>query len=147
MRNSQLDIYSRMDQHPTLHTAAWLKFSSFSVTLSFRRDFGHRARPIWRHLIISYEICERESLPKQTMNHRCLESKHHRRNSGGDSGHTGKYFPKYGAPGSILSGHKWWPLPARYDVVTFLTQWGKSTSNFVAMSSLVVKLLKKCWVR
>jgi hypothetical protein len=21
-------------------------------------------------------------------------------------------FPKYGAPGSILSGRKWWPLPA-----------------------------------
>ena len=33
-----------------------------------------------------------------------------------------------------------------YDVVTFLTQWGKSTSNFVAISSLVVKLLKKCRV-
>jgi len=23
-----------------------------------------------------------------------------------------KDFPKYGAPGSILSGSKWWPLPA-----------------------------------
>jgi len=34
-----------------------------------------------------------------------------------------------------------------YDVVTFLTQWGKSASNFVAISSLVVKLLKKCRVR
>ena len=33
------------------------------------------------------------------------------------------------------------------DVFTFLTQWGKSASNFVAISSLVVKLLKKCWVR
>jgi len=21
-------------------------------------------------------------------------------------------FPKYGVPGSILSGRKWWPLPA-----------------------------------
>jgi hypothetical protein len=30
---------------------------------------------------------------------------------------------------------------------TFLTKWGKSTSNFVAISSLVVKLLKKCRVR
>ena len=30
---------------------------------------------------------------------------------------------------------------------TFLTQWGKSASNFVAISSLVVKLLKKCRVR
>jgi len=34
-----------------------------------------------------------------------------------------------------------------YDVVTFLTRWDKSASNFVAISSLVVKLLKKCWVR
>ena len=57
-------------------------------------------------------ISERESLPKQTTNHRRLESKHHRRNSGSDSGRTGKDFPKYGAPGSILSRRKWWPLPA-----------------------------------
>ena len=34
-----------------------------------------------------------------------------------------------------------------YDAVTFLTQCGKSASNFVAISSLVVKLLKKCRVR
>jgi len=57
-------------------------------------------------------ISERESLPKQTTHHRRLESKHHRRNSGSDSRRTGKDFPKYGAPGSILSGRKWWPLPA-----------------------------------
>jgi hypothetical protein len=57
-------------------------------------------------------ISERESLPKQTTNHRRLESKHHRRNSGSDSGRIGKEFPKYGAPGSILYGRKWWPLPA-----------------------------------
>jgi len=57
-------------------------------------------------------ISERESLPKQTTNHRRLESKHHRRNLGSDSERTGKYFPKYGAAGSILSGRKWWPLPA-----------------------------------
>ena len=35
----------------------------------------------------------------------------HRRNSGSDSGRTSKDFPKYGAPGSILSGRKWWPFP------------------------------------
>jgi hypothetical protein len=35
----------------------------------------------------------------------------------------------------------------RYDVVTFLTHWGTSTSNFVAISSLVVKLLKTCRVQ
>jgi len=57
-------------------------------------------------------ISERESLPKQTMNHKRLESKHHQRNSGSDSGRTGKDFPKYSVPGSILSGRKWWPLPA-----------------------------------
>ena len=85
-------------------------------------------------------------LPKQTTKHRRLESKHHRRNSGSDSRRTGKDFPKYSALGSILSGHKWWPLPAGYDVVTFLTQWGKFASNFVAISSLVVKLLQKCQV-
>jgi len=57
-------------------------------------------------------ISEKDSLPKQTTNHRHLESKHHQRNSGSDSGRTGKEFPKYGAPGSILSGRKWWRLPA-----------------------------------
>jgi len=57
-------------------------------------------------------ISERESLPKQTTKHRRLESKHHQRNSGSDSGRTGKDFPKYGVPGSILFGRKWWPLPA-----------------------------------
>ena len=57
-------------------------------------------------------ISERQSLPEQTTNHRHLESKHHWRNSGSDSGRTGKGFPKYGASGSILSGRKWWPLPA-----------------------------------
>ena len=34
-----------------------------------------------------------------------------------------------------------------YDVVTFVTQWGKSASNFIAISSLVVKILKKCRVQ
>jgi hypothetical protein len=34
-------------------------------------------------------------------------AEHHRRNSGSDSGRTGKDFPKYGALGSILSGRKW----------------------------------------
>jgi len=57
-------------------------------------------------------ISERKSLPKQTTNHSCLESKYHRRNSGSNSGRTSKDFPKYGAPGSILPGRKWWPLPA-----------------------------------
>ena len=54
MKNIQLDISSRMERHPTLHMPAWLKFSPFLVTVSFWRDFGHCARPIWRRLIISY---------------------------------------------------------------------------------------------
>ena len=37
-------------------------------------------------------ISGRECLPKQTTNHRRLESKHHRKNSGSDSGRTGKDF-------------------------------------------------------
>ena len=49
-----IGYFSRMEQHPTLHTPACLKFSPFSVTASFRRDFGHPARSIWRRLIISY---------------------------------------------------------------------------------------------
>ena len=81
--------------------------------------------PVWRAfllichlaegaaLLFLMGISERESLPKQTTNHRWLESKHHRRYSDSDSGRTGKDFPKYGASGSILSGRKWWPLPAR----------------------------------
>ena len=57
-------------------------------------------------------ISERESLPEQTTNRKRLERKHHRRNSDSDTGRTGKEFPKYGAPGSIPSGRKRWPLPA-----------------------------------
>jgi hypothetical protein len=52
------------------------------------------------------EISERENLPKQTTIPRLLESKHYQRNSGSDSARTGKHFPKYDAPGSILSGRK-----------------------------------------
>ena len=65
-------------------------------------------------------ISERESLPKQTTNHRRLENKHHQRNSGSDSGHTGKDFPKYRVPGSILSGCKWWPLKVHVMMSHFL---------------------------
>ena len=71
-------------------------------------------------LLFLIGISEGKSLPKQTTNHRCLESKHHRRNSGSDSRRTGKNFPKYGAPGSILSGRKWCPLPAHVMMSHFL---------------------------
>jgi len=66
-------------------------------------------------------ISERESLPKQTMNHRRLESKHHRRNSGSDSGRTGKDFKIWRAESNPV----WTQMVATsstcYDV-TFLTQ-------------------------
>ena len=67
-----------------------------------------RTDTVWLFLM---GISERQSLPKRTTNHSRLEIKYHRRNSGSNSGRTGKDFPKYGAPGSILSGRKWWPLP------------------------------------
>jgi hypothetical protein len=35
---------------------------------------------------------------------------------------TGKDFPKYGAPGSILSGSKWWPLPAHVMMSSHFSQ-------------------------
>ena len=76
-----------------------------------------RSDAAWLFLV---GISERDSLPKQTTNHRHLESKHHWRNSGSDSGHTGKDFPKYVAPGSILSGRNWWPLPAHVMMSHFL---------------------------
>ena len=40
-----------------------------------------------------------------------LKAKNHRKNSSSDSGRPGMDFQKYGVPGSILSGRKWWPLP------------------------------------
>jgi len=47
----------------------------------------------------------------------------------------------------ILSGRKWWFTSSIcYDVVTFPTQRTYSCSNLVAISSLVLELLKKCWV-
>ena len=76
-----------------------------------------RSDAAWLFLM---EISERESLPNQTINHRRLESKYHRRNSGSDSGPKGKEFPKYSAPGSILSGRKWWPLSAHIMMSSYL---------------------------
>jgi len=39
MRNSQLDISSRMERHPTLHMPAWPKFSSFLATASLLLNY------------------------------------------------------------------------------------------------------------
>jgi len=93
-------------------------------------------------------ISERESLPKQITYHNRLESKYHRRNSGSNSGRHWQGLSKIWRAGFTLV---WTQMVATsstcYDVVTFLAHWGKSASNFVAISSLVVKLLKKCRVR
>jgi len=89
-------------------------------------------------------ISERESLPTQTTNHRRLESKHHRRNSGSGSGRNARIFQNMARRvQSCLDANG----VHFHDVVIFLTQLGKSASDFVAISSLVVKLLKKCRVR
>jgi hypothetical protein len=39
MRNSQLDISSRMERHPTLHMPAWPKFSPFLATASLLLNY------------------------------------------------------------------------------------------------------------
>ena len=79
-------------------------------------------------------ISERESLPKQTTNHRRLESKHHQRNSGSDSGRTGKDFSKIWCAGF---NPVWTQMVATsskcYDAVTFITQQTYSCSNFVVI--------------
>jgi len=104
-------------------TLKWIFQAGWSDIPHFTRQYGRnsilfrRPRHFVRALVTALArsdaaclflmgISERESLPKQTTNHRCLESKYHRRNSGSDSGRTDKEFPKYGAPGSILSGRK-----------------------------------------
>jgi hypothetical protein len=110
MRNSQLDISSRMERHPTLHTSHFTCQHGRNSVLFWRpRHFEGtlatvlaRSDAVWLFLM---GISERESLPKQTTNHRRVESKHIRRHSGSDNGRTGKDFPKHGAPGSIVSGH------------------------------------------
>ena len=113
MRNSQLDTSSRMERHPTLHTPARPKFSPFFGDRVVSKGLRPPPLPdltppdyfLWGNL-------KRRVYQNKPRTIRRLESKYHRRNSGGDSGRTGKDFPKYGAPGSVLSGRKWWPLPA-----------------------------------
>ena len=94
-----------------LHKPSWPKFSLLRQPRHYE---GTLATALARSAAWSFLMgtFERESLPKQTTNCWRLESKDHRRNSGSDCGRTGKDFPKYGAPGWILSGRKWWPLPA-----------------------------------
>jgi len=37
-------------------------------------------------------------------------------------GRTGEDFPKYGVPGSVLSGRKWWPLSANVEMSSNFSQ-------------------------
>jgi len=97
---------------PTSHASMAEIQSLFRRPRHFEGTLATALARSYAALLFLMGISERESLPKQTKNHRRLESKHDRRNSGSDSGSTSKDFPKYGAPGSILSGRKWWPLRA-----------------------------------
>ena len=148
MRNSQLDISSTMERHPTLHTPAWPKFSPFSATASFRRDFGQRARPIWRRLIISYgDIRKGRVYQNKPPTIGALKSKPPKKFRQWQR----TYWQGFSKIWRAGFNPVWTQMVATcstcYDVVTFPTQWGKSASNFVAISSLAVKLLKKCRVR
>ena len=145
---NQLDISSRTERHPTLHMPTWPKFIPFSVTASFRRDFGHRARPIWRRLTISYgdvwkgEFTETNHEPQTPWNQTSPKKFRQWQRT---------YWQGLSKIWRAGFDPVWTQMVATsstcYDVVTFLTQWSKSVSNFVAISSLVVKLLKKCRVR
>ena len=112
MRNSQLDISSRMERRPTLHTPAWPKFSPF---------FGYRviSKGLWPprspdltppdyFLWVYIKGRFYQNKPRTTdalkanitEEIQALTTEVMARNS------------KYGAPDSIPSGRKWWPLPA-----------------------------------
>jgi hypothetical protein len=59
---------------------------------------------------------------------------------------TGKDFSKYGAPGSILSGSKWWPLPEHVMMSHFSHNERTPVQISLQISSLVLELLEKCRV-
>ena len=145
MRNSQLDISSRTERHPTIHTPAWPKFFCYGViSKGIWPPRSPESDAVW---LFHTGISKRDSLPKQTTNHRRLESKHHRRNSG-----NGQRTYWQGRCKIWRAGFNpvWTEVVATsgacHDVVTFRKKRAKSASNFVAIFSLVVKLLKKCRV-
>ena len=109
MRNSQLDISSRMERHPTPHTPPWPKFRPF-----FRqpRNFEGtlatalaRSDAAWAYL----KGRVHRNKPQTTD---ALKSNITEEIQAVTSDVLARTFPKYGAPGSILSGRKLWPLPA-----------------------------------
>jgi hypothetical protein len=42
---------------------------------------------------------------------------------------TGKDFPKYGTPGSIMSGSKWWPPQAHVMMLSHFSHNERTTSD------------------
>ena len=148
--DEELSIGYFQQDRATSHTphASMAEIQSFFGNRVISKGLWHLARPIWRRLIISYgDIWKGESTKtndepqtpwKQTS--------------------PKKFRPWQRTYWQGLS--KIWRagfnpvwtqmVPTSsicYDVVTFLTQWDKAASYFVAKSSLVVKLLKKCRVR
>ncbi|KAJ4441996.1 hypothetical protein ANN_11860 [Periplaneta americana] len=69
-----------------------------------------------------HEHNEDEDFYGKSFRNKRLESKHYRRNSGSDNGCTGQDFPKYGAPGSVLSGCRWCSLLAHLMMFSNLSQ-------------------------
>ena len=113
----------------------------------FEGTWGHRACPIWRRLIMSYGVIWKGEFTKT--NHepqtpwKQTSSKKFRQ-------WQRTYWQGFSKIWRAGFNPVWTQMVTTsgtcYDVVTFLTQWGKSASNFVAISSLVVELLKKCRV-
>ena len=141
MRNSQLDISSRMERHPTLHMPAWPKFSPFFGDRVFSKGFWPPRSPdltppdyfLWgileedktlplrysHYIILYYIISERARLASLSdIPIRINQAASDRASA--VAKFTGNDFTKYGAPCSILSGRKWWPLPAHVMMSLYL---------------------------
>jgi len=115
MWNSQLDISSRTERHPILHT------SHFSAA-EIQSFFGDRvtSKELWPprspdltqpdYLLWGYLKGRVYRNKPRTID--ALKTNITEEIQGSGSGRTGKDFSKYGAPGSILSARKCWPLPA-----------------------------------
>jgi hypothetical protein len=56
---------------------------------------------------------------------------------------TGKDFPKYGAPGLILSGSKWWPLSAHVMVSSHFSHNERTPVQISLQKKFVLELLQK----
>ena len=123
----------------------WTRRAIFWKVLActYRSDFGHYTRPIWLCLIISYgDILKGEftktSHEPQTPWKQSSPKKFRQWQQMYWQG-----LSKIWRAGFNLVGTQMLATSSTcYDAVTFLTQWGKSASNVVAIASL-----KKCWLR